>query len=80
MRLQTDLVGSIGTMQRITVRHRNDIQAVQEVWSDARSKHFIETELPDLEEAVKRLVVYLQKTIDFASEIHQRTHDDRPEE
>lgn len=80
MRLQTDIVGSIGNLQRIAVHHRNDISAVQEVWADARSKHFIETELPNLEDAVKRLIVYLQKTVDFAGEIHQRTHDNRPEE
>jgi hypothetical protein len=56
------------------------VQAVSEAWSDSRAKHFLETELPHLEDSVKRLIVYLQKTVDFADEIHHKTHDDRPEE
>jgi hypothetical protein len=80
MQLRHDLSCCIGNLQRLAVKHREHIDQVQQVWTDARASHFFTTELPPVDEAVKRMIAYLQKTIEFAEVAAAQIRDELPEE
>ena len=80
MHLRHDLNGCTNALQRITARHRADVELLQENWQDARAKRYIENDLPEVVEASRRLLIYLQKAIEFTESISRQTRDDRIEQ
>ncbi len=80
MQPNLDITGAISNLQRIAQRHRHDLEQVQEQWMDSRARHFYETELPAVEETIKRLIVYLQKNLEFADSALRQAKDQRLED